>query len=499
VDEDFLPGHRLRDGRIPQATGAARQARVVIAGAGVGGLSAAWRLQRAGFQDFELLELGEQPGGTARGGTLGGFRHPWGAHYLPVPQRSQRALCAFLKDQKLILGYDDTERAICPMQDLVRAPQERLCAAGFWQEGLWLETGASARDRAEIEHFEALIAPFARASEPRPFRLPLATCTADTDGLDRQTALQWVAAQGLAGDRIRWYLEYATRDDYGCTLDQTSLWAFLHYFAARASPGTGASPPFLSWPEGNQHLVDGLARGLAGRLRTRSMLVQARPNEGGVELQVLDLRRGRCSLVQAEHLILALPQFVVTHVLQDDPHRSDRRSFRYAPWVVANLHLRRAPISRGFPRAWDNVLYGSQSLGYVDAGHQLDRPGQETVWTWYLPVCDPDEGAARRRLLGATFEEWRDLVLVDLRVAHPDIEECLVRLDVKRFGHGMVKPTPGFLFGPERRRAAQAVGDVHFAHCDCAGLPLFEEAHWAGSRAAEEVLTSRGLDFESLL
>ena len=47
-------GHRLRDGGLPGAA-EKRSARVVIVGAGIAGLSAAWRLRRAGFGDLEIL------------------------------------------------------------------------------------------------------------------------------------------------------------------------------------------------------------------------------------------------------------------------------------------------------------------------------------------------------------------------------------------------------------------------------------------------------------
>jgi hypothetical protein len=232
---------------------------------------------------------------------------------------------------------------------------------------------------------------------------------------------------------------------------------------------------------------------------TRQAVVSVRAAERGATLLAFDAARGSSTQFEAEHAIVALPQFVTKRVLVEDPARAAREAFRYGSWVVANLHLSRAPSSRGFPLAWDNVLYRSASLGYVDATHQLDRAEPERLWTWYLPLVGTDEREERARLLAAPWEHWRDLCLADLRRAHPDLDECVTRLDVWRWGHAMVKPVPGFLWGEARARAARPIGTVHFAHSDLGGMALFEEAHWAGVRAAEEVLAARGIEFESWL
>ena len=69
-----------------------------------------------------------------------------------------------------------------------------------------------------------------------------------------------------------------------------------------------------------------------------------------------------------------------------------------------------------------------------------------------------------------------------------------------RWGHGMVRPGPGFLWGAARGRPRRArSAGCHFAAADLGGLALFEEAQWAGVRAAEEVLAARGVAFESSL
>jgi hypothetical protein len=57
----------------------------------------------------------------------------------------------------------------------------------------------------------------------------------------------------------------------------------------------------------------------------------------------------------------------------------------------------------------------------------------------------------------------------------------------------MVRPTPGFMWGPARFAAQESLGDtLHFAHSDLGGMALFEEANWFGVKAAEKALTGLG-------
>jgi hypothetical protein len=156
--------------------------------------------------------------------------------------------------------------------------------------------------------------------------------------------------------------------------------------------------------------------------------------------------------------------------------------------MVANLTLSARPAGRGFPPAWDNVLYESPSLGYVTATHQKLLDHGPTVLTYYYPLIDDDPRLARRRLLEAGRDEWAEVVLSDLERAHPDLRRLVTRLDVGRWGHAMVRPRPGLLFGGAREAATRPYRGIHFAHTDLSGMALFEEAFHHGVRAAEEVL-----------
>jgi hypothetical protein len=167
--------------------------------------------------------------------------------------------------------------------------------------------------------------------------------------------------------------------------------------------------------------------------------------------------------------------------------------------MVANLFLKSRPREAGFPLAWDNVLYESPSLGYVTATHQRGIDRGPTVLTYYYPLCDADPGAARSRLLALGWADWADVALADLERAHPDLRGLVERLDVMRWGHAMVRPRPGFIWGRARAEAVKPFRGIHFAHSDLSGLSLFEEAFYHGIRAAEEVLSARGVRHETML
>jgi hypothetical protein len=158
--------------------------------------------------------------------------------------------------------------------------------------------------------------------------------------------------------------------------------------------------------------------------------------------------------------------------------------------MVANITLRERLTSLGFAPAWDNVLYDSPSLGYVTATHQQGIEHGPTVLTYYYALCGKDPRAERERLLSAGRDEWAEVALADLSRAHSDIRGLATRIDIMRWGHAMIRPTPGFIWSNARRDAAHPHGAIHFANTDLSAVALCEEALHHGVRAAEEVIAA---------
>ncbi len=499
---DWQRGHLIREGRFPAPTGPIEEIGVLIAGGGIAGLSAGWRLAEAGFTDFILCELEDTPGGNARSGCNAISAYPLGAHYLPVPNVEARALRHMLGQFGMIVGEEQGAPVFDPLQ-LCADLEERLLWRGKWQEGLFPQSALMPEDRDQHSRFVAAMAAMrsATGSDDRPaFATPMALSSADPHyrALDNQSFAQWLDAQGYTSQILRAHLRYCVRDDYGTEPERVSAWAGIHYFAGRrgwAARGDGDRD--LTWPEGNGRLAKLLGQRLSGHIRAAQSVVRVVPDGDQVLADVFDHAKQEIRRLRARAAVLAMPHFVAARVA---PAFAAKDGFSYAPWVVANVTVSRSPAGKGAQVAWDNVSAASESLGYIVATHQSSSAGSgPTVLTWYLPLSRETPVEARKILMTRSLEAWQAIVTDDLLSMNPDLSGAIERIDVWRWGHAMACPTPGFLTDPARLAAARGKPPVWFAHSDISGLSLFEEANYRGVLAAESMLAHLAHPFESLV
>lgn len=497
-------GHTLRpsaagDTRAWPAPAVTRRTRVLIAGGGVAGLAAARALRLRGMDDFAMLELEDSAGGNSRAGMVGGLPCPLGAHYLPVPGEGAREVQDLLEELSLrrrVAGrWEYDERHLC------HSPQERLFINGQWQEGLLPLQDMDVALLADYQRFARLVR---QAAETAPFSIPLsggapAPLHRVLDGL---SFAAWLDQQQLTRAPLRWYLGYCCRDDYGAGLDTVSAWAGIHYFASRHGFQAPGEPPsaerdagVLTWPEGNGWLTRQLAAPLGERLHTGRVVMRVAAGRHGVEVDAFNAATQAVERWQAEHCILALPLFIAARVVENPPPalREAAGQLRYAPWLVANLHIDAAlHDAPGAAPSWDNVIYGDNpGLGYVDATHQsLQAVPGATVLTYYRAF---GIGAAgRKTLYEKPWTHWRDSVLADLSVPHPDLPGKVTRMEVMRYGHAMSTPVPGVRSSSALWALQAALPSawrrLHFAHSDLSGYSVFEEAFTQGHRRGSSLV-----------
>ncbi|MDH1524037.1 NAD(P)-binding protein [Achromobacter mucicolens] len=501
-------GHALRDkAALPHPSGT-RQHQVAILGAGVAGLSCAWKLAREGFTDFVVVQ-GPEFAGNAAAGQRDGLDYPLGAHYLPLPSLASTHVREMLADFGILEHGAGDARPYYDEAVLVHSPQERLLRNGRWEEGLLPMTGVPDADAAQHRRFLALIDQLRTQvgnDGRKVFCIPLELSSRDPAwrALDGLTFKAWLTQEGYSSPALHWYLNYCCRDDYGARHDEVSAWAGLHYFASRdghaANAGEGA---VLTWPGGLAVLADRMRDAITKQLGHPGWLLQGtamRIDElpaGPRVLCVKDWPDGAASAyaVQTRRTVCAMPLFVAQRLLPDLQAYGYDPAVHTAPhaaWMVSNFVMDGYPLEApGEPLSWDNVVYEGQALGYVVSTHQLLRVARtpRSVFTAYHALSGQTPQAARDWLARASPQDLRDIAAADLVAAYgKEFWRNARQLEITVRGHAMASPVCGYLSNPGLAALRAVDGPVLFAHADLSGYSVFEEASWWGVKAAGRIL-----------
>jgi hypothetical protein len=333
----------------------------------------------------------------------------------------------------------------------------------------------------------------AKGADGKPvFAIPLEESSQDAKWLklDQVSMADWLKSQNFRSAPLAWYVNYCCRDDYGSTSENVSAWAGIHYFAGRRGTASNAEMNWVvTWPEGNAFVANKMREKFAENTRANSPVISVRTKDA--KLNTTFVGKNGLESIQSEFVIFAAPRFLASHIIADYPDASrDRSSMSYAPWMVANITLRKIPSGKGADLAWDNVSYRSPSLGYVVATHQNITTKQgPMVITYYHPQSSSAPHSARQMLLSKSAEDWGNEIVKDLEKMHPGIREEILSIDLWPWGHGMISPSPGYIWGDFRKSLLKNQGNIYFAHSDMSGISNFEEAQYRGVEAAKAILT----------
>ncbi len=497
INDNAKAGHLLRDGFKGKPTKTI-EIPLAIVGAGVSGLSAAYHLEKNNFKDFILFDLAPKHGGNAISDSNAISAYPWAAHYLPIVNNSNTELIDFLHHHQVISGFDEYELPIYNEYHLCFDPEERLFINGHWQDGLIPNFGVPEKEKKEISRFFALVNEYRQktGSDGKPvFEIPISLASTDEQyrALDKITFAEFLKTNQYSSPHLLWYLNYCCKDDYGSTLEDTSAYAGLHYFCARRAKASNAeSSAVLTWPEGNTFLVNKLFESCKNKTKTNHLITSVNIINDKVEIVTYNTLTEECIKYISKYAILSTPQYINHYLLHESlmQNRKSDLAFEYTPWMVANISVLELPEYKGEPLSWDNVLYQSNSLGYVNACQQhLTKEENNKVLTYYLPLVNLPVKEARKYAREKTYEEWVKEIVTDLKKAHQDIENHITNIDIKIWGHGMIKPKPGFIFNADKDKYSMPIDDkLFFAHTDLSGISIFEEGFSQGINVAKQII-----------
>ncbi|MFY8110329.1 MAG: NAD(P)-binding protein [Bacteroidia bacterium] len=492
VDDNSERGHLLREPKFENPKEIIHE-NILIIGAGISGLSAGRRLKKSGINDFKILELAKESGGNSISGKNTISNYPWAAHYLPIPDERDTELITFLKECNVITGINHENKLEYNEQFLCFDPEERLYINGHWQEGLVPHSGIEENDHKEIKSFFELIQFYKNAKGKDgkdAFCIPLKNSSNDSEftKLDEIDFYSFMLSKGYRSKYLFWYLDYCCRDDFGSSMQDSSAWAGIHYFASRKGKAANAeSGDVLTWPEGNAFLANGLKSTIKEHLICSQLVYSIEEKNELIEVLVYDFDKKESINYQCKHIILSGPQYINKRILKQSKKDELYNKFTYSPWMVANISLHQLYNNKGIPLCWDNVIYGSQSLGYVNACQQhLNMHENEKVITYYYPLSKGQPKQERELAYKRTEEDWKKIILADLKIAHPNIEESIKEIEIKLWGHGMIRPIPGLIKGDEIKEMRKPLNHrIYFANSDITGISIFEEAFHSGLDAAD--------------
>ena len=415
---------------------------VVVLGAGLAGLAAAYELRDL---DVEVLETAGHVGGRTRSTRLP--NGPWlnyGAQYITEDRPGVVALADALGVELLRSeNFEDYWRGMLP---------------------------AGATERAEvaaaIERIEAAQA------DPRPATLP---------ELDDQSFADWLGPMSAGAAR---YFDSVCELMNSASAVELSVYGGLWIWGdQRSSPWSTGDIPRHDRGEvivagGTGELARALERAIGGRVSLDSHVMGVLDQNGGCAVEIEDPAGPR--RLRARRVVCALPAPSALEVLPDLPgwKRAALSAVRYGRWISTPIVV--APLGSS-PTAYPLVA-SRADVRYNADGFMSRTPG------------DPDEvgacfhsfmsNSAARQVWDDPDDSVRSGAVRALLDRFPQYRDRIVRVDLQRWEHGI----PQYVRGLMRHfpALAEPVGAVHFCG-DYTWQANMEGAVRSGQRAAAQV------------
>jgi oxygen-dependent protoporphyrinogen oxidase len=457
--ENCLSCHRAQP-QVQRVKEAEKAHDVLVIGAGVAGLSAAWMLR-----DLDVLVLEKEP---AAGGKL--RRRQWeGIWYSEGPAY----FVDYDGDVKKLL--DEIDLKAIPIPETTNAVMiDGKLYSNPWTTGIdSLPYDKEARERLkkgfrEIQSLIAEIAVPARDSSPRLVEL------------DQRKSMEYFEQYGPEMVRImRPYI----RSCFGIEPDDVSALGALNFFAAEF----GAT---YSFPGGLAAISDRLAEKLGDKVRYECFVNEVAPTKDGVRVVYHD-KEGKPHAVRAKAAIVTISQPTARYIVKGlSDERIDLMSRVYHGAYVVGAVKTKSVIHDGVYDTWfleENARVTDVIVAdWVARGGKAADSKAKGVITAYMPLGT--EG--RSKFFHTSLDKLKQELLGELFPRFPRLKDELVEAEVFVYGHGQHVPLQGYLTEVAPKLAEPVEGKIFWAGVEL-DLPALESAIWSSveaTRAARAAL-----------
>lgn len=444
--EDNRVAHMLRDGHVFKIPAPSRRCDVVVVGAGISGLTAAYVLKDA---DVLVLEKEDRPGGHARKGEWKGVTYGEGA--------------AYVSD---VSGYVGTlvDALRIPLVP-IREPGDAYYAGGKFVTGYW---GPGAQQlpftEAARKGFQAFMTDLRSLRDLPP--LPVEQASSAALAYDANSFAQLLRPYG---PELMTYMDLYCRSALGGPVTEVSAYWGLNFLS-------GEYGTRYSAPGGNAVFGEGLARSVGSeRMVTKATVIRVE-NKGDKVWTTYVVGNGPVT-VESRAVVMAAPKQFARHVVVDLPaaQLEAMSRMRYEPYMVANVLVEGAVPRHGYD-TWGG--HGPQTDVIVADWTAPTQNQRHGVLTAYCPLPEAD----RHKLLddGAMRAMARGVV-ASLDRMNPGLGRHVVGVRAFRRGHPMVLSAVNGLT-TLRPQTSAPHGNIFFAHSDNQLAATIEAAVWEGQK-----------------
>lgn len=451
---------------------------VIVVGAGIAGLTAAWRLAQAGVA-VRVIEAQDRVGGrmwSLRDRFADGQVVELGGELIDTGHTAIRQLAGELGIRLDDLSQEDPELST----------------------DLWFFGGRRRSDAEVVEAFRFLVPKIEAA---------LATIEGDgsvtwdapagAEALDRTSIAEWLDGAGVSG-WFRDLLDVAYTTEYGLETGDQSALNFLLMIDPEPEPFRifGESDERFHAHEGNDAIPRALAARLGDRVRTGTLLEAVRRDPDG-RLRCSFRSGGSSREVAAGHVVLAIPFTLLRDVRLDlELPPVKRRAIRELGYGT------NAKLMAGFSdRVW-RTRHGSNGSVVTDLPFQLvwetsrgqdGRAGVLTNFTGGRHGVEIGSGTAAEQ--AARLVADLDRVFPGAAAAHAGMESVRFHWPSFRWSRGSYASYRVGQWTTIAGAEGQRAGNLLFAgeHCSLAAQGFMEGGCETGERAADDILADLGL------